>query len=130
LTVNNAWSSCPVRALISPGLCSDILLGLLFLSHNHIVVDHHAHTAIDQTCGVDLLNDSSNILPAKPVKLSPKNKRKYITECCKLMLAELEWKFALQCNKLEEDGAFETIRPFDIASASLHPFRSWHLRRN
>jgi len=30
-SINNAWSSRPVRALIAPGLCHDILLGLLFL---------------------------------------------------------------------------------------------------
>jgi len=25
--------------------------------HNHIVIDHHSHTAIDKNCGFDLLND-------------------------------------------------------------------------
>jgi hypothetical protein len=33
-----------------------VLLGLPFLSHNNIVVDHSARTAIDKTMEFDLLN--------------------------------------------------------------------------
>jgi len=52
-SLNNAWSSKPVRALIAPGLCSNILLGLPFLVHNKIVIDHDSRTAIDKTCGFE-----------------------------------------------------------------------------
>ena len=45
---NNAWSSHPVRALITARLCSDILLGLPWLTHNNIIVDHNACTVIDK----------------------------------------------------------------------------------
>ena len=55
-SLNNAWSSYPVCALITPGLCLNILLGLPFLAHNKIVIDHEAHTAVDKSCGFDLLN--------------------------------------------------------------------------
>ena len=50
-SLNNAWSSKVVRALIAPGLCRNILLGLPFLVHNKIVIDHEARTAVDKSCG-------------------------------------------------------------------------------
>jgi hypothetical protein len=58
-SLNNAWSSKPVRALIAPGLCLNVLLGLPFLVHNKIVIDHDSRTAIDKTCGFDLMNENS-----------------------------------------------------------------------
>ena len=51
---NNEWMSKTVCALLAPGLCSNILLGLLFLAHNNIVIDHTAHTVIDKELGFDL----------------------------------------------------------------------------
>src|ERR1700678_436350 len=45
-TLDNAWTSRPVCALVVPGLCTEILLGLPFLVDNKIVVDHDAQTAI------------------------------------------------------------------------------------
>jgi hypothetical protein len=50
------WTSKSVRAIVAPGLCSPIILGLPFLSHNNIVIDHSTRTAIDKSCGFDLLN--------------------------------------------------------------------------
>ena len=75
-SLNNAWSLRPVRALLAPNLCSNILLGLPFLSHNKIVIDHASRTAIDKTCGFDLLNENSFCRAAKPPTkpLSPKQK--------------------------------------------------------
>jgi hypothetical protein len=58
-SLNNAWSSKPVRALIAPGLCSNVLLGLPFLVHNKIVIDHASRTAVDKTYGFDLMNENS-----------------------------------------------------------------------
>jgi hypothetical protein len=39
-SLNNAWSSLPIRAILAKDLCTDILLGLPFLKHNKIVIDH------------------------------------------------------------------------------------------
>ena len=54
--LNNAWSSHSVTAIIAPHLCTNILLGLPFLAHNKIVIDHNAHTVIHKPSGFDLLN--------------------------------------------------------------------------
>ena len=77
--MNNAWSSKPVRALVAPGLCSNILLGLPFLVHNKIVIDHEAHTAVDKSSGFDLLNENTScrvVTPSSP-KLSLNKKKTF-----------------------------------------------------
>lgn len=38
----SSWTSRTVLAVIAPGLCAPIILGLPFLKSNHIVVDHAA----------------------------------------------------------------------------------------
>jgi hypothetical protein len=53
---DSSYVSRPVKAIITPGLCVPLLLGLPFLSANNIVADFAACTAIDKTCDYDLLN--------------------------------------------------------------------------
>ena len=50
------WTLRSVHAIITPGLCAPMILGLPFLVRNNIVVDSAACTVIDKTCGFDLLN--------------------------------------------------------------------------
>ena len=76
-SLNNAWTSQPVRALIAADLCTNILLGLPFLKHNKIVIDHDSDTVIDKITGFDLLNENKIfplLHPPKP-RVSPKQKR-------------------------------------------------------
>ena len=41
-SLNSAWTSCVIKAVVTPGLCLPIILGLPWLEHNHIVTDHTA----------------------------------------------------------------------------------------
>ncbi|KAF9537344.1 hypothetical protein CPC08DRAFT_738882 [Agrocybe pediades] len=52
------WTSKLVQAIVAPNLCSSIVFGLPFLTHNKIVIDHDLLTAILKTseCKCDLLN--------------------------------------------------------------------------
>jgi hypothetical protein len=50
------WHSKTVCTIIAPSLCVPVLLGLPFLTHNNIVINHTAHTAIDKISSFDLLN--------------------------------------------------------------------------
>jgi hypothetical protein len=70
-STNNEWSSKTVRALIAPGLCTNILLGLPFLTHNNIVVDHSARTAINKMSGFDLMNNKAMMPRDKIKKMVP-----------------------------------------------------------
>jgi hypothetical protein len=65
---NNLYSAHTIRALIAPGLCHPIVLGLPFLSHNNIVVNAREGTAIDMDYNFNLLN------PVAPVLCKPKMK--------------------------------------------------------
>ena len=42
--------------LLSPCLCAPVILGLPFLSHNNIVIDHVARTVIDKMSVFDPMN--------------------------------------------------------------------------
>jgi hypothetical protein len=108
------WSSKSVHVIIAPGLCAPMILGLLFLVHNHIVVDVASHTAIDKKCGFDLLNP----LPL-PVKPPPKQKLcdffKELQEDRKLMVAELK----MVCNDhlRHTQYKFEQVKPVNVVAA-------------
>jgi hypothetical protein len=54
--LSSYWSSTTVCAIIAPGLCSPMILGLPFLSHNDIVVNASACTIIDKKCNFNLLH--------------------------------------------------------------------------
>jgi hypothetical protein len=117
-SLNNAWSSKPVRALIAPGLCSNVLLGLPFLVHNKIVIDHASRTAVDKTCGFDLMNKNScRVAPPLYKVLSPKQKRLLILKNKKNLLAELKLKCAEHLQILNSNGFFETTQPFNPIAA-------------
>jgi hypothetical protein len=53
---NSAWTSRSVKAVVTEKLCVLLLLGLPFLTMNHIVADFELHTAIDKMNGYDLLH--------------------------------------------------------------------------
>jgi hypothetical protein len=61
---DSSYVSQTIKAVIMPGLCVPLLLGLLFLVANNIVANFTAHTAIDKKCNFDLLNP--------PLKISHK----------------------------------------------------------
>ena len=116
-SLNNAWTSHPIRALIATGLCADILLGLPWLKHNSIVIDHKKCTVIDKKTNFNLFDDSTWIPRMKNIKLSPKTKRKYILHCRKQMIAELKIKTATHCERLNNNECFERVKPFDVPKA-------------
>ena len=114
---NNAWTSRPVRALIAHDLCTNILLGLPFLKHNKIVIDHDSDTAIAKDSGFDLLNNNkiSSFSTVKASEssqvLSPKQRRSSILQLRHQLFQELTWRCSERRQKLEENNLFETIKP-------------------
>jgi hypothetical protein len=63
---NELWTSRTVCAVVTPGLCMDIILGLPFLRMNKIVIDHEWNTCIAKESGYDLLNPP---LPQVPLQV-------------------------------------------------------------
>ncbi len=68
--ISNAWSSHTICAIITPGLCSDVILGLSFLEANQIVIDHHTCTVVTKQANFDLLNPCSPVSHPMPVPLA------------------------------------------------------------
>ena len=110
---NNEWTSKTVCALVAPGLCSNILLGLPFLVHNNIIIDHTAHTAVDKISGFDLLDDASR-MPCDRLKMSPpKVKVKWMLKYHKATMDELKMKCAERWERLEGEGELFTAKPMN-----------------
>jgi hypothetical protein len=117
-SVNNEWTSRTVRALIAPHLCTNILLGLPFLTHNNIVIDHEARSATDKISGFNLMNNDDK-MPRKITKkmIPPKIKVKRILENRKAMITELKEKCAERLAKLNEGNLFEIPKPINVVAA-------------
>ena len=121
-SLNNAWTSRPVRALIAPDLCINIILGLPFLKHNKIVVDHELDTAICKTSGFDLLNEDKPcpLTTPKILQTSPKQKRDTILHTRRQVMEELKWRCAERLLTLENNNAFETLKPLNHIASIRH----------
>jgi Aspartyl protease len=111
---SNHWTAKTVRAIVTPGLCAPVILGLPFLVHNNIVIDHAARTVIDKTSNFDLLNPVG--LPLAP---PPKKKLKEffldLKENCELMVAEL--KMVCTERKCITECSLKPVKPVDIVAA-------------
>jgi hypothetical protein len=112
--VSGQWTSKTVRAVIAPSLCAPVILGLPFLSHNNIVIDHADRTVIDKVSGFDLLNP-----PPPPAPKAPKQTLKQFFLQLKadraLMLAEL--KMVCAEHLLTIRNRFEVVKPIDLVAA-------------
>jgi hypothetical protein len=108
---SSSWCAKTVCKIIAPRLCSPILLGLPFLTHNCIVINHHTHTAIDKTTGFDLLNPVL-LIPPPPLKLKLKEWFQVLQEDCKLLVTELNMVCAERCTMFEHKN--EKVAPVDV----------------
>jgi hypothetical protein len=120
-SLNNAWTSRPVRALIAPNLCTNILLGLPFLKHNKIVIDHELDTAIHKPTGFDLLNENKPcpLITPLPLSRSPKQIRDKIERVKREVLAELKCRCAERLQVLEQNNYFDKIPSFNPVASIL-----------
>jgi len=133
------WSSHPVVALLAPGLCTNILLGLPFLSQNNIVIDHTLHTAHCKSSGFDLLNENASLYPQRHIHKkhicipAPHECLAVVARHRKAMLTELKWKCSERLRFLEEQALFEFVKPInaitDIKATIEHLSEAEHLTK-
>ena len=67
MSTDNIWTSKVIYALVAPGLCMPIILGLLFLIHNNIVTDHAEHSCVDKKTGYNFSEPGSSISSSSPM---------------------------------------------------------------
>ena len=81
------------------------------------MIDHSSHTAIDKSCGFNLLNECTTPIYHKRLIRSPKKKRDDISRFHKLMLAELKLKCTECLKTLTDSGLFEPVKQIDVIAA-------------
>ena len=108
------WTSLSVKAIITPGLCVPIILGLPWLAHNSIITDHSARTCIDKKTSYDLLNPVP-VVPPPPPKLKFHEQIKNVKADKKLVLAEV----LMVCNDRIKHLKLpaEEVKNFGVAGA-------------
>jgi hypothetical protein len=113
-SLDSAWSSRVIKAIVTPGLCLPIILGLPWLEWNHIVTDHAARTCIDKKTSYDLINPPI-ILPPPPPKPRLREQIKMTKADKKLVLAEL----MMVCHDRLKNPKLkpEEMKDFDVAGA-------------
>jgi Aspartyl protease len=85
-SIDQQWSSKRIRAIIAPNLCMPLILGIPFLSHNNIVMDHALRSCVDKKSDYNLINPKivlslpPKTLPMTKRKESKKNKKNYLKE--------------------------------------------------
>lgn len=76
LSLDERFCSKSVRALLAPNLCTPLLLGAPFLSHNCIVIDHELRTCIAKNNNYDLLHP-----PPIRSTMTPSQSNKDLKKC-------------------------------------------------
>lgn len=61
---DNSWTSRTVQALLVPGLCTPVILGLPFFRRNGLIIDPVDHSLTEKTSGRNLLDASQTPRPA------------------------------------------------------------------
>jgi hypothetical protein len=109
-SVNNRWSSCSCTAVVLPRLIDDchVILGLPWLTSNHIVMDFEKCTACVKGTGFDLMSPNFNTCPRtwkrKPMS---RNSLRDLKRNFRNMLQELEatlWRRNLVLRPRPTDG--------------------------
>jgi hypothetical protein len=86
--MSGAWTSKAVCTVIAPSLCTPVILGLLFLVHNNIAIDHTDCMAIDKISDFDLLHPKLPD-PLQPPKMRLKEFICKLKKDCKLLVTNL-----------------------------------------
>ena len=111
---DNVWTSKVIHALVAPGLCMPIILGLSLLIHNDIVTDNAEHSCVDKKTGYNFLNLSPVSPPPLP-HMHTKEQIKFTKATKKEVLAEL----TEVCHKHMADKklTFKKVKDIDVIAA-------------
>jgi hypothetical protein len=111
---NNNWAARKVHAVIAPSLCTEILLGLPFLTCNNLVTDYSDRTCIDKITGFDLMNPKPPPWAPEP-KPSLKEKYHKIMTDRKCLLTELANICSIRKRTVDEIS--ENVKEYNVAGA-------------
>ena len=108
------WTSRIIFAVIAPGLCMPVILGLPFLIHNKIVCDHEFRSCIDKRMGYNLLN----LVPKKPLPPPKIKLKQQLINNCRLKTEALKELVSVVTTKwLPRRQPDEIVKPINIISS-------------
>jgi hypothetical protein len=112
------WSSRTVRAVVTSGLCTDVILGLPFLKVNKIVTDHGNNTCVARDNGYDLLNPpvAPEVKePLMPLQEKHRELRQSVKRQRKLLLLQLNSVGKVKREEL--DNEYRATGGIDVIAA-------------
>ncbi len=112
-SLDRAFHAKPVCALITPGLCMPIILGLPWLEKNQIVCDHADRSCYIKTTGYNLLHPPKITPPSpsqKKLKVQLKENRELKRRALEELVAVVKQKWLPRCAK------DETVNDLDIVA--------------
>lgn len=112
--INNLFSACRTHALITPSLCTDIILSLPFLSYNDITISSAHRSAIHEPSGFNLLHPVLPPLPP-PRKRTLKDSLLDTHRNIVALHTELKSHCTSLCDSV--DARCEPVKPFDMVAA-------------
>ncbi|TFK52921.1 hypothetical protein OE88DRAFT_1643658 [Heliocybe sulcata] len=121
-SLDNRWHSRVVKAIVTPGLCCDLLCGLTFQSWNHLVVNAESRSAIDQSCGYDLLQPSSPPETTTTRLRTASERKEQSLALHHETLAELGAR--LEPVRASVNATAERVKPFDVVAAARNRIES------
>jgi hypothetical protein len=106
-SLDHAYKSRTVRAIVAPNLCTPLLLGGPFLEHNRIVIDHELRTCVVKDYNYDLLHPPPAV-PTPPKRVTPTPPqvfwmRRNVVEELKHVLPELKEIVDAECEPVQVD---------------------------
>ncbi|KIK43352.1 hypothetical protein CY34DRAFT_40541, partial [Suillus luteus UH-Slu-Lm8-n1] len=116
-SLDHAYTSRTVRAIIAPKLCTPLLLGGPFLEHNRIIIDHELRTCIVKDTNYDLLRSPTTVAPrpARPVQEVD------IVAAIKARIEGLEYQDTLRALDAKVKTDFRDRFPADIPHNDTMP---------
>jgi reverse transcriptase-like protein/integrase-like protein/chromodomain-containing protein len=113
-SIDGQWTSRLIFAIVAPGLCMPIILGLPFLTHNSIICDHEIRSCVHKKSGYNLL-DPVPVPPPKPPRIKLKqqliNNRRLKAAVLKELVSVVAEKW------LPKRGPDEVVKPINIIAS-------------
>jgi hypothetical protein len=115
--VNGLWTSRTVCAIVAPHLCTDVILGLPFLTANRLVMDYEDRTCISKDNNFNLLQpkvEEAKREACIPLQQKHKELRKFVRRCHREVMEEIKAKTTEQRKRNDEAS---TLVKLDVIGA-------------
>jgi hypothetical protein len=104
------WKAKKFCAIVAPNLCSPVILGLPFLKHNKVVIDHELQTVVPKGTRVNLADKDTSHRP----KMTWKEEARMVRGNREATLRELKGKCEMRQRQVDE--SCEHVKPINYVA--------------